>query len=154
MHLGCYGRGGPLSPCANSRHVRSENHRHRRHVRVNWWRAFILPTRGHVSIRVARVFRTSARGGHNFCVVPHSNGQSCGWPLWARTGCIQTGTAVFGRVSVRSFEICATCRCGCLPFLAECGLEYRGGAHWEDTSHKQINGRSRRRSVHHQTRTA
>ena len=71
MHLGCYGRGGPLSPCANSRHVRSENQRHRRSVRVNWWRAFILPTRGHVSIRVWRgFFRTSARGGHNFVLSP------------------------------------------------------------------------------------
>ena len=142
MHLGCYGRGGPLSPCANSRQILAENQRRRLSVRANWWRAFSFQTRGHVLICGGAVFFVQARGtGTNFCVVLYENCvRAGGWPLWARTGCIHTGTTVFGRVLVRSFEIGATCRSGCLPFRWSSGFRrVTAGAHggqWANLSRR------------------
>ena len=161
MHLGCYGRGGPLSPCANSRHVRAENQRHRRSVRVNWWRAFSFPTRGHVLIRGWRGFFVQARGvGHNFRVVPYkiTVGRAEG-----RYG-PGPGASRPGRRFSDEFW------CGLSRYVpddgaAACHFSWGAGA-WGHTAgarsplgryftnRRQTNVRLRRRSVHHSPMTA
>ncbi len=129
MYLGCYGRGGPLSPCETQTRVRAENHISRRSRSFKWLRALLVPTRVHAHLGAARsLFFIESHGASIIFGFGLKIGRAGGWPLWARIGCIQTRTAGFGRVSARSFDICGTCRGGCLPFLGTFGglLAYRG----------------------------
>ena len=161
MHLGCYGRGGPLSPCANSRHVRAENQRHRRSVRVNWWRAFSFPTRSHVLIRWWRGFFVQARGvGHNFCVVLHRNGQSVvrlavlgHGPLASWSGQLFSDESFGGRSRSVARVGAAACHFSCrVVWWHTAGARSPLGRYF--TSRRQVNVRLRRSSVHHSPRKA